>query len=158
MTYEAFGIDQIFQHLHYRNDASQAMHWVEAENDMKVREIICKWFNLLEAGTANDIDPDPFNTNITQDRADKLVEEMDADFMIEAGRFKSLNKEVGPEFSRLTPSARIAMAQDIWSVLKTDREIELETYKRLKAGEELPPKQHCYSNDTYEDLVLNQVE
>ncbi|MBI2020215.1 hypothetical protein HYS94_02230 [Candidatus Daviesbacteria bacterium] len=154
MTYENMTIDQIFQFVYYRREKSQAQAWVEAENDFAVRAIIGKWFKYLEEGIANDRYPDPLNTTISQERADKLIEELDADFMIESGRFANLGVETGPEFFRLEPYAKRAFAQDIWSVMKTDKDIEMETVQRLNAGEELPPKQFQYENSFEEDYVI----
>ncbi len=126
---------------------TRARAWVEAENIYEVWKVTQHWFELMESGEAASRYPDPFwrdedfpgKAPLTQEVADRLIEEMDEDFMLEKGRFQG---RAAPEFSRLPPHARIAFAQDLYRVMKTSAEIYKEAEERLARGEVLPPPTH----------------
>lgn len=120
--------------------------WVEAENVMKVRELVCGWFNAMESGEANNRYPDPYGKAISQQKADKFIKELDDDFNKESGRFEGLSADVGPEFFRLKPHARLAFAQEFFSLVMTKAQIKKEAKRRVKAGVKFPA--HTYG--TYE--------
>ncbi len=123
----------------------RACAWVEAAYTFAIRSVLQRWFELIEAGTAEDRRPDPFWTcpagkkPLTQELADLLIAELDADFYVEQGRFDHMNKLAGPDFLRLTPSARLALCQELYGLLRTDEEIMAEARARLQAGELVPP-------------------
>ena len=115
-----------------------AAEWVEAENIFAVRAVIIEWFNALNDGTANDRYPDPTclegppGEPITEERADKFVEELEDDMLKESVRFRGLGKEVGPGFPRLEPHARLAFMQAMWQVMKTKEQIKSEALERIR--------------------------
>lgn len=123
-------------------ELDEAMAWVEAENIAAVWKVVARWFQYIESGEAAHRYPDPKwqtpkgRASLTLERADQLIKEMDADFEIESYRFPSGG---GPDFKRLPAHARMAFAQEVYGVLKTEAEIEEEASRRLKAGERFPP-------------------
>ena len=127
-------------------EGSSGRRWVEAENDSAIFAVIVDWFDMMEAGTAALQYPDPGwrDSNypalapLTPEYVDHLIAEIDADFEHEGNRFPQ-STGLGPEFSRLMPHARMALAQAIYRVLKTDAQMEAEAQRRLDAGEALPP-------------------
>ena len=123
-------------------DASRAVRWVESENIMEIRAVTIKWFNMMESGEAATQYPDPFDTTISQDDADKLVHELDLDFDAERYRYKNIGVTAGPGFERLSASARLAFAQEFFSVLKSREQLEAEAQQRLSAGEQIPPAEY----------------
>ena len=128
------------------DSATRARAWVEAENIYEMWKLVQEWFDLMESGDATNRYPDPYwrddspeavdKASLNQEVADKFIEEMDADFMLEKNRFQG---RLAPEFARLPPHARLAFVQDAYKVLKTTAQIEKEAEKRLTAGEALPP-------------------
>lgn len=93
-----------------------------AEVNLYVQEVIDilqKWFNKLQDGTHVLAVPDPFS-KVTQVYADKLVEVLDDDINEkEFWRLGGINGyQEMPEFIRLCPKARLAMAQEVQKVLK----------------------------------------
>lgn len=137
-----------------RNDDpfNRALAWVEAENVYEMWTLVQKWFEVMESGEAIHRYPDPFwrdddypgKVPLTQDVADKFIEEMDADFYLEKSRFRDgqgIMREP-PDFSRLPPHARLAFVQDAYKIIKTSSEIRKEAEERLAAGETLPPPTH----------------
>lgn len=72
--------------------------------------------------------------------ADQIVREMDADFELETTRFPP-KTGLGPEFSRLPPHARMALAQELYRLMLTERKIQREGKRLLDAGmREFPPR------------------
>ena len=131
----------------------RAEKWVEAENIFAVREYVCNWFDKLENGEADDIEPDPFKPIPSQEETEHLVEELEADFMREHHRFLNLDKTAGPGFARLKPQARLAFVQGIREIKLTNKQIRIETERRLTAGEALPPtKIQQEEAQMYDDL------
>ncbi|HZX50298.1 MAG TPA: hypothetical protein VFE94_04130 [Candidatus Paceibacterota bacterium] len=116
----------------------KAFAWVEAENICKAWCVVDKWFQLMQTGEADNHLPDPLwhrrdhgkKAPLTQELADKFIEELDEDFLIEKGRFGG---RLPPDFSRLSPSGRIAFVQEMYEVLLTEEELEEEADRRLKA-------------------------
>jgi len=126
----------------------QAKAWVEACNVEKTWKVMSKWFGYMQTGEAAMNYPDPFwedtkhpgRRKLTQDIADKVVQEVDEDFEIERGRFPR-ETGLGPEFSRLPPQARMALAQELYSILMTDKEIAEEADRLLARGiTQFPPR------------------
>lgn len=124
-------------------DKPEAYAYVEAENVAKVWEMVQEWFEAMESGEAWNRYPDPDWVDppgrkpLTQEVADAMIDEMDADFDLEKNRYPDGR---GPEFKRLPPHARLALAQGLRAILKTPGEIEQETEERLAKGEQLPPR------------------
>mgnify|MGYP001610454007 FL=1 len=120
-----------------RPDFQAACAWTEASNTMVVWKLIQRWFERMEDGTAEKAYPSfrAMKRQVTQEMADELVEELDADFEIEHHRFP---EGYGPEFCRLSSLARLAFAQEMAQVMKTDEEIQAEAAKRLAEGELMP--------------------
>jgi len=120
----------------------KARAWVEAENIEAVWKLVQKWFLLMQSGEAEMRYPDPTwseqegRAPLTPELADMIVKELDADFEVERGRFQGRRP---PEFARLSAVARLAFAQDLLGILKTDQTIRAEAKDRLAAGEVLPP-------------------
>jgi len=122
----------------------RAKAWVEAENIHEVWGLVQKWFALMESGEAENHYPDPTwedgdypnNAALTSKVADKFIEEIDADFMIEKNRFQGRS---APEFSRLPPHARLAFVQEAYRLIKTQSAIDEEAQERLDKGEVMPP-------------------
>ena len=117
---------------------------MEAENVYEVWKLVQKWFDLIDSGEAVNYYPDPNwddsqhpgKVSLTQDVANAFIEEMDADFMLEEGRFQG---RLSPEFARLPSHARLAFAQEAYGIMKTSSDINAEVDKRLTAGQTLPP-------------------
>lgn len=124
-------------------DRPEAYAYVEAENVARVWEVVQEWYEAMESGDASDRYPDPDWTdppgrrNLTQELADAMILEMDADFDLEKNRYPDGR---GPEFKRLPAHARLAFAQQLRLVMKSPAEIEQETRERLAKGEPLPPR------------------
>ena len=151
MSYSNMTVREIWENARWSNDERagwtkrqtesrvfrDAYAWVEAENIMLVREIVCRYFDALQADTLEDFAANPFDTTVTQDMADKLVEELDADFQIESGRFP--DGGVGPEMHRLPPEKRLAMAQEVFASIMTSQQIMAEVKRRKKAKIPTPP-------------------
>ena len=112
---------------------------------MAIRNLVCRWFELLQAGQADGRYPDPQwqqpkgKKSLTPELADHLIAELDADFELERHRFPESDPDNGPAFHRLKPWARMAFAQEFWGLAKTEAQIEEEAHYRLKSGEKLPP-------------------
>lgn len=89
---------------------SEVNLWVQ-----EIIDILSKYFNMLQDGTHIYVIPDPFNTEITKEYADKIVEAIDDDIdKNESWRLGGYMRYRGmPEFGRLCDNARIAMAQEI---------------------------------------------
>lgn len=123
---------------------TRARAWVEAENVYDMWKLVQKWYELMETGEASTRYPDPHwsdethpgKVGLTQEVADKFIEEMDNDFMLEKSRFQGRQ---APEFSRLPPTARMAFVQDAYLVIKSGADINGEADQRLANGEVLPP-------------------
>lgn len=123
---------------------TRARAWVEAENVYEAWKVVQAWFDLMESGVAEYRYPDPYWSDehhpgkkpLTQEVADRFIEEMDADFMIEEGRFQG---RLAPEFARLPSHARMAFVQECYWVIKTATEIHEEAERRLAAREVMPP-------------------
>jgi hypothetical protein len=120
-------------------ELAEASGWIEACNIMELRLLISDWFRALEDGSVEHRHPDPTDNTITQERADRLVVELDADFEMEHGRFANLHADAGPQFTRLSPITRIAFAQAVFAVVRDLEDIEREAWERLRDGEKLPP-------------------
>lgn len=113
---------------------------LEGENILKFYQIVQEWFEAMQNGTANDRFPDPtwkpkpFLLALTQEIADKIVSELDSDFMVEYSRFPE-GLGSGPEFKRLAPHARVAFAQVVMDNLLTNHELLLiaETFSQEDA-------------------------
>jgi hypothetical protein len=118
---------------------SDAERWVFCENMMEIRLRIIQWWYWIEDGSAEKKYPDPTDTSILQERADKFISELEDDMLKEKNRWKALSKNAGPGFDRLLPHARIAMAQDIMRMFKPSKQIRNEAGKRVQDGEHLPP-------------------
>ena len=114
----------------------QAVAWVEAENNYAIHQVKVRWFYLMEQGLADLHRPDPFDDTISPELADLVVADTDADYEEERSRWPEGR---GPEFSRLSPSARMAFAQELARITQSDAQIEAEAQTRLAAGETLPP-------------------
>ena len=127
------------------NTVARARAWVEAENIYDVWKLVQEWYTLMENDEAKDRYPDPYWNDddypdkavLTQEVADKFIEEMDADFMLEKNRFQG---RLPPEFSRLPAHARLAFVQEAYRVIKSTSAIHAEADERLAAGEVLPPR------------------
>lgn len=131
----------------YNSLAVQAEAWVEAENIFDAYAILIRWFGYMQRGEAALKYPDPKfvpppgRKPLTQELADQIIAEITEDYDIEYSRFPSESK-LGPGFDRLPSHSRIAMAQELYRVLKLEDEINEEAARRLAAGEEIPPKAH----------------
>lgn len=89
----------------------------------QARELLEEWYWAMEHGTAKDRYPDPtYPVTITQEVADRVVEELDRGFdrelRIWASKPEAGGYEAGPEFRRLPPLQRIALAQQLHTILK----------------------------------------
>ena len=119
----------------------QAKAWVEAQNVEKTRRIMSKWFEFMQSGEVKLKCPDPYWSDdehperhkLTREVADEIVHEVDEDFEIERGRFPR-ETGFGPEFSRLPPHARMALAQGLCVNRMTEREIADEAECLLTKG------------------------
>ena len=100
---------------------SKALAWVEAENTVMIWKLFQAWFEMMESGIADDQYPDifwkdddyPFLKPLTQDIADELIAEIDADCMLEQSRFRQRS---APAFDRLVPPARMASSPAVYRV------------------------------------------
>jgi len=112
---------------------------IEAENIEKVWDLVTEWFHAMESGETEMRRPDPFFEppegleDLTEEIADSIVEEIDLDFALEAGRMKSRG-QLPPEFKRLGPEARMAFAQEIYHLLKSQADIEAEAKELMNQG------------------------
>ena len=131
---------------HTKDDSlSKALAWVEAENTVVTWKLFQAWFEMMESGIADDQYPDIFWKDddyptlkpLTQDLADELIAEIDADFMLEQSRFRERS---APEFDRLVPHARMAFAQAVYRVTLSSEEIARKAEELVKDGETIPPK------------------
>lgn len=115
----------------------KACSWVEAENTFEIWKIIQKWFDFIENDDAINKYPDPYSdVKISIEMADKVIKEIDEDFMLEKSRFQG---RLAPEFSRLPNHSRIAFIQEVSLILKTMDEIKSEAIEKVKSGELVPP-------------------
>jgi hypothetical protein len=123
---------------------TRARAWVEAENVYEMWKLVQAWFEFIESGEAQNRYPDPYWSDenhpdkapLTQEVADRFIDEMDADFMLEKSRFQG---RLAPEFARLPAHSRMAFVQDAYQIIKTSSVINNEADHRLAAGEALPP-------------------
>lgn len=119
---------------------SWAMSWIEAENIMQLREIVCDWYYALENGSIQYRLPDLMDNNVTQNKADDLIQILDEEFEIETiQRGHVLDIDCGPNLFRMHPTQRLAFAQSFYAKMLTEEQIEEQAWLRLKAGEKLPP-------------------
>ncbi|MCH8986614.1 hypothetical protein IIA94_00375 [Patescibacteria group bacterium] len=117
---------------------------MEAENIYEAWKLVQRWFEMMESSEAQYRHPDPRwngedypnKVPLTQKVADRFIEEMDADFLLEKSRFEG--KEA-PDFARLPSHARLAFVQEAYGILKTTKEISKEAEKRFATGEIMPP-------------------
>lgn len=136
----------------HRPAGNEAAAWVEAENTYAIWEVVQKWFEYMEQDTADNNYPDPEWVSrsglkqLTQELADRLVEEIDEDFGIEKNRFHDLEVEEGPNFCRLSFHARLAFAQEICDTLKTYKEIVDEAENRKAKNEIIPPPEVAHED------------
>jgi len=81
-------------------------------------------YEAMEAGEEDRITSDPFYTRtgdrapMTQETADAMIEGLDAEYATELGTYPGYHRNRSganalPEFSRLSPRARLAMAEGI---------------------------------------------
>ena len=117
-----------------------AYAWVEAENIMELRMLISSWFDLLESGEADGRHPS-LNFTATQEEADHVIDELEADFTLERARFPDSDPNNGPGFNRLLPHSRVAFLEEIREKLKSSEQITDEANKRVNSGEVIPPEQ-----------------
>lgn len=132
------------------NLVEKATAWVEAENIALVWERVKLWFGLMQSGQADLRRPDPYwqpppgRKPLTQELADQLVHEIDEDFLFEKNRFPR-ETGLGPEFSRLSPQARLAFAQELYSLVMTIDEQRAAARRLIDAGvKEFPPRPPDY--------------
>ena len=129
---------------YYEDRMRKAIAWIEAEMIYEMWFVLQDWFEKMETGEIESIYPDPFwddskyggKANITLELANNFIDELDQDFQKEKSRFKGAN---APEFWRLSDNSKIALLQRLYPVLKTQKEMEDESTKRLNGGEEFPP-------------------
>ncbi|MBI2098228.1 MAG: hypothetical protein HYT49_01010 [Candidatus Wildermuthbacteria bacterium] len=76
--------------------------------------------------------------------AHKYVEELEADYEIERGRFP---ENRGPDFKRLPPPARFRFLQMAYDIQKTRQQIVEEAERRLLCGEILPPSRDAQTEE-----------
>lgn len=130
------------------SEFASACAWVEAENLWDCRRLIQQWFELLERGETDYHKPDPlwqgkpWEKPVTQERVDRFISELDADFDKEETRWRNAGNKgrpAMPEFHRLSPSARLAFFQEFRAIYLPPDEAQREAQRRLNAGENLPP-------------------
>lgn len=114
------------------SNLSPAGMFLLGEMILKVREKCIEWFKLIEAGKDEFRLSDPLNNEWTLSRANKLIKELEEDFLLEKGRWSNEEIDAGPGFDRLKPQQRIAFCQDLGTVLKSDEELEKEAIKLVK--------------------------
>ena len=133
---------------HTKDDPlTKALAWVEAENTVEAWNLVQEWFEMMESRVADDQYPDifwedgnyPFLKPLTQTLADELIDEIDADFMLEKSRMETANKSA-PEFSRLAPHARMAFAQAIYRTTLSNEEMSDKAQKLVEDKVQIPPK------------------
>lgn len=150
MTYENTTVRDLYSSClsSLSETQEQALAWVEAQNVEATWLVVRKWFVWMQNGDAQYKFPDPTwddaqhpgRRPLTQTVGDELVKEMDEDFLIERNRFPR-ETGLGPEFSRLPPHARLAMAQDLYGVIRTREELRGEARKLIDSGvKEFPPR------------------
>ena len=85
---------------------------------LQAREILQRWFIEMEEGTVSNHLPSS-STLISQETADKLVEILDEEYRSEMGWLSQDGYDEIPEFTRLKPEQRLALAQEIYQAIKT---------------------------------------
>lgn len=156
---------EIFLHCRRtRGDSkdAQALAWVEAENIMRVREIIIDWFYALENGVAHYRRPNPANHIVSPKQANQMIEKIDDDFEHEfKKRSNALGIDYTPELSRLGEDQKLALAQEISCTKLNENDLERITWDRLKQGEKLPPNgwtMEIVANAKTHDNEISQQE
>lgn len=96
------------------------------------RALLQEWFAAMEDGSSDRRLPDPQHpSGITPEQADALVKALDDGFERELRLWA--NKDgvdggpfvAGPEFHRLAMSQRLALAQQLWDIVRSAREDDL---------------------------------
>ena len=81
------------------------------------RALLQRWYQAMEDGSVASWMPDPFGVRIEMSVADEIVARIDKEFEHEltswAHQESAGSYEVGPEFSRLLPPQRLALAQQL---------------------------------------------
>lgn len=122
----------------------KAKAWIEAENIVETWKLVQEWFEMMENDTADNQYPDPMWDSdlypdmkpLTQDLAEEMVEEFDADFQLEKNRFQGRS---GPEFKRLASHSQLAFAQAIYRITLSQQEITTRAEKLVSSEASIPP-------------------
>lgn len=94
----------------------------------ELRDLLEDWFWAIETGTVKSRMPNPDHpSGVTQEAADGMVALLDKGFDRELGiwanRPEAGGYQAGPDFYRLAPSQRLALAQAICGVLKEQAQV-----------------------------------
>lgn len=98
-------------------------HWYAEAYDalplevQEARKVLEKWFWRLEEGTADEYLPDPERL-IDPAVVDRIIEEIEMEFMAEMYWIRNAGYDDTPRFDRLTASARQAMIQELRDVMQ----------------------------------------
>jgi len=129
--------------------------YLEAQNIMDFRELLCLWFKMIEDGRAEKIYPDFSETLVTLDLANLLINEIEDDCLIELPRAMSVNGTTkGPGFTRLNDHAKIAFAQQVFSLIKSPEQITKEIEEKHRNHEVIIPEN--LSLPAYYDYGYNE--
>ena len=89
----------------------------------EARELLQDWYLAIEDGSVDHRLPDYTNSVITQELADKMVQYLDEEYEQELNSWGKTRTrehfEAGPEFSRMKAEQRLALAQEIYGIIKS---------------------------------------
>jgi len=139
LDYTNTTIYDIFLTIYNYNKPEES--YLEAENIMAFRELLCNWFKMIEDGRTEKIYPDFSDTSVTLDMANLLIEELESDFLLELPRAMRVNGTTkGPGFTRLNDHAKIAFAQQVFGLIKTPEQITKEVEEKHLNNEIIIPE------------------
>lgn len=106
-------------------EAQKRTYWTQARWEALVRkviEVLQDWFEAMERGAANHRHSS-IDCTVTDEQANRLIDVIDGFFENEVTKYPEYwanRKQVDglPEFSRLAPQARKALAEDLRRVLQ----------------------------------------
>lgn len=84
------------------------------------RQVLQDWFLAMEDGSVTNRQPDPFYpTAFTDEQVNEVIRKIDLSFNYEKWLVGPGRYDAGPDFYRLEPPQRLALVQQLHSVMKS---------------------------------------